>query len=222
MSIYTLIPQKSLDAFIHTGSLSEVLSALIIDPDEAEDYVREHGNDAPHSMRDFMNLGRKALTSALQTTAEWTLRYGDPERAIRGIVRWDRRLGIWCCCAAVGPLLSLMPASEERPRAAVEAALGWAARKVNSRKAAAASQRSENAAEELAERGMILESTIAQAASLPMWSVGFDDAYTGRADPQYAENFINDLLFAHRFLRTENAPALICNQIADACLRFPR
>ena len=43
----------------------------------------------------------------------------------RNISRWDSRLGVWCAAACAESVLRFVPAGEDRPRLAVEAAKDW-------------------------------------------------------------------------------------------------
>jgi hypothetical protein len=124
---YTLIPNQSFDAYVRRGTLREVLCALIVQPEEAEDMAEEHGvEETPHSMGAFeLAGGSKAVSAALQTTAEWTMRQHVADDAILQIAKWNSRLGVWCACQVAREALRYVIPGEERPRIAIETAERW-------------------------------------------------------------------------------------------------
>jgi len=57
--------------------------------------------------------------------ASWTMSSNDAAVAISALARWDYRLAMWCACAVAETTLNLVPAGENRPRVAIEAARSW-------------------------------------------------------------------------------------------------
>lgn len=111
---YTEVPLRSFEAMAFEGNLSEVLLALIVDPNEAEDVSLTIQNvydtkieldfegkiiSAPITLEDFQNLPSKNAFEQLKITlSQWAMTKSSTD-AIIEIARWDRRLGAWCACA---------------------------------------------------------------------------------------------------------------------------
>jgi hypothetical protein len=56
---------------------------------------------------------------------EWIMEQDNGENAIYLITNWDKRLGVWLAAAVAETALRFVPASEERPARAVQAARDW-------------------------------------------------------------------------------------------------
>lgn len=124
---YTLIHPKSFKAYVRRGTLREVLCALIVQPEEAEDIAEEYGFSAtPHAMKDFeLAGGSKAVSAALQTIAEWTMRQSGADVAIVQITQWNRRLGVWCACQTSKMLLGEVSSDVEPFKELISLIEGW-------------------------------------------------------------------------------------------------
>ena len=97
------IPSKSWKAYVRyePPPLADVMCALIVDPDEAEDAVREFGRKLPHQLKDFRDRGNMFYEVALQTIASWIEiqdhRMGDWSEELYG---YDLMLYGWCIAYA--------------------------------------------------------------------------------------------------------------------------
>jgi hypothetical protein len=117
------------EAYARRGAatLEQVLCAAIVDPANAEDASEEYGVEGtPHSLRDFWEWrGATGIDLALQIAAQWTMQQKKADAAIRQIITWDRRVGVWCACQVAREALRFVPEGEVRPRIAVETAERW-------------------------------------------------------------------------------------------------
>jgi len=127
--IYTEIQQRSYDALVRSGTLEEVLLALITDPLAAEDVADEleaktRKLPALHPNA-FAELGANVIAAWKITIAQWAMTQADVLSALLSLVTYDRRLGVWCTCQVVRDALRFVPASERRPRVAIETTEAW-------------------------------------------------------------------------------------------------
>lgn len=121
--IYTMIPQRSFDAYVsRSKQLKEILCALIVDPDEAHDAALEYGvQNTPHQYEDFKSLGMKSVEKMLSTISLWA-RNRDSREAMADIVDWNMTLGLWCGCSVARMSIQFADAASNRPRLAIEKA----------------------------------------------------------------------------------------------------
>ena len=140
---YTEIYQRSFDAIVKNGWLSEILLALITDPLEAEDLAERLERDsletlwilpttrgerrylAPTSLEDFRSLSLDAKTSWHITMAQWVMRFKEANVALQSLIRYDRKLGAWCVCQVAREALRFVPNGELRPLVAIETTEAW-------------------------------------------------------------------------------------------------
>lgn len=122
--LYTLVPNRSIDAYVKYGTLDEVLCALIVDPDEAYDAARECGvKNTPHSLRDFeISTGSSGVSAALQTVAEWTMNQPEARIAMRQIGPWDRYVACWCASQCVRIAVMYSTSQDQRLIKVIETA----------------------------------------------------------------------------------------------------
>lgn len=142
--VYTEVPQRSYDAIVKEGWLSELLLALITDPLEAEDLarnlvrdpakqsiaIRQHGGDyavypAPVSPRDFADLGANAIASWKITISQGISNQQGQGIGLYPLAKYNTRLGSWCVCQVVRLVLPMVRKGDDRPKKAVEAAEAW-------------------------------------------------------------------------------------------------
>lgn len=88
----------------------------------------------PRSLAESIRLGEKGTRGDLENylrsvLIQWVMSDRPTGSIVRETVRtisvWDRRLGVWCAAACAEAVLRFVPAGENRPRLAVEAAKKW-------------------------------------------------------------------------------------------------
>jgi len=188
-SYYTEIPQRSFEAIVKNGYLSEVLMALLVDPLEAED-VAESIKDrtdaaikleangyivsAPIGLADFQNLPSKDAFEKLKITlSQWVMTTKRASGALRELTMWDRRFGVWCACQVAREALRFIPRSEPRPLRAIKTAEAWVRGMATEDQVDVAAQAAETCAE-IAENeyGDYLVFEASSAASSAAYTVG--------------------------------------------------
>lgn len=142
-SYYTEIPLRSFDATVKNGWLSEVLTALLVDPLEAEDVAETLARSdttyrmvfslrdgvrepVPISLEYFMSLPSKSVFERLKiTVAQWIMTQPDAMQAAYETTAWDQRFGVWCTCQAVRVCLPNVRFDDPNPSDAIAAAERW-------------------------------------------------------------------------------------------------
>ena len=127
--VFTEIPQRSYNALVRKGTLEEVLLALITDPLAAEDVADEleaKTRKLPAVTPSvFADLGANALSAWKITVAQWVMTQADARPALRALIAYDRRLGVWGACQVAREALSYVFVGEDRPRIAIETTEAW-------------------------------------------------------------------------------------------------
>jgi hypothetical protein len=108
----------------------------IPEPRSLIDCVRLADSGTRGDLRDYL---RGVLT-------EWIMEQENGENAIYLITNWDKRLGVWLAAAVAETALRFVPASEERPARAVQAARDWVYGSANYLDVSAAASNASNAA----------------------------------------------------------------------------
>jgi hypothetical protein len=140
-NVFTEIDSKSYAAIVKNGYLSEVLLALLVDPLEAADMADSIQRiqatrielafdgkiiDAPITLKDFHSLPSKDAFEKLKITlSQWVKTTDVASEALRVLSIWDRRFCVWSACAVARESLRYVPAEEQRPLRAIEAAEAW-------------------------------------------------------------------------------------------------
>jgi len=138
---FTEIPQRSFDAIVKNGYLSEVLVALLVDPLEADDVAESiyrktetairlsanyHIFSATIELADFQGLPSKDAFEKLKITiSQWVMTTNRADDALRVLAMWDRRFGVWCACQVARDALRFVPSGEQRQLRAIEATEAW-------------------------------------------------------------------------------------------------
>lgn len=125
--VFTLVPLRSYSAYVKSDppALDELMCALMVDPLEAEDAAAESGMEMPHALANFASLGRRPYTAALQTIAQWVEEQEEARPALRGLMKYNNKLGTWCACQLARASLLYVSADEPRPRAIIELTESW-------------------------------------------------------------------------------------------------
>lgn len=132
--IYTMIPERSWRAVMSAAgrqddstrplSLSMVMAALAVDPDEAAD-MAEAGR-LPFLKTNFDTFARDGrIVPMLQTIAQWTMQQADAGDAVEVIMRWNAKLGVWCACKVAREALPMVPARMSSPLRLLDALEAW-------------------------------------------------------------------------------------------------
>ena len=113
--VYTLIPQRSYDAIVGRGdaSLPDLLTAIVVDPDEADD-VAKQGISVDYSFDEIAYRGGHLVSEALNSVAIWL--NGRESRfpvSVGEISRWEPRLGAWILCSLIENLAPFVASSDE-------------------------------------------------------------------------------------------------------------
>lgn len=155
---FPLIPQRSYDAIVRNGWLSEVLLALIVDPLEAEevaaklyrnlhyrllfkDYLsmmlfRDHPSmsenaaDMPIGVDDFVRQGANATDAWRQVVAQWVRLQKDARPALRSLVVYNRWLGAWCSSHVAREVLDIVAGNKDRLLKQINVAEDWSCGKL--------------------------------------------------------------------------------------------
>lgn len=98
--VFTLVPERSYKAFVKDKlpTLDELMCALVVDPDEAQDVAKERKLRIPHGLPVFADLGRVPYTAALQTIAQWMMQQPVEGAPLDLLAKYDRRLVAWIAC----------------------------------------------------------------------------------------------------------------------------
>lgn len=222
--IYTMIPQRSFDAYVKRGDIVEVMCALIVDPNQAYAMAREYGvRDTPHSLSDFEKAGGSdAVETALLAASIWTMQQGSADTAISDIVYWDRRVAVWCACQVARTVLRFIPAGEDKSLRAIITAEAWVdgradisqvrASAMELRKTyrpSATSYSNANASAHYAAESAISDSAAFNAVRMAAQAIVY-------SHPDYrTPGFDSGVAVREELVRLREV-------IADACLTFPR
>lgn len=141
--VFTEVPQRSYNAIVGNGWLSEVLLALVVDPLEAEDLaatirrgagirldiVPAHSGSKPYpapvTVADFASAGANVLSTWRITVAQWVRTQSEAQDALSALVEYDRRIGVWCACQVARQVLRYVDDRRQRSRTAIETAESW-------------------------------------------------------------------------------------------------
>lgn len=82
-------------------SLYEVMGALALAPEEAEDAVSEEGFLDYSRLEHFFSLpDPHGTTAALETIQQWLLRQKDRPQSFASLANYNHRLSVWCALVA--------------------------------------------------------------------------------------------------------------------------
>lgn len=114
--VFTLVPERSYKAFVkgNLPTLDELMCALVVDPDEAQDVAKERKLRIPHALPVFADLGRAPYTAALQTIAQWIMQQPIDGAPLDLLARYDRRLLAWIACQVARESLRFAHDYEEK------------------------------------------------------------------------------------------------------------
>ncbi len=141
---YTEVHRRSFDAIVKNGWLSEILMALIADPDNSmdlADVLRRNGKDqslsidlqrrgerphpAPISVSEFADRGTWAVDRWRITLAQWAMSFKEARPALHSLTLYDRRLGVWCACQVAREALRYTPDVGNSARVSIETTEAW-------------------------------------------------------------------------------------------------
>lgn len=99
---YDHISPAMYDAYVRTGSLSEVICAVVSDPKMDPARASRLGAEGtPHSMGCIEKIGATRQRQLNETVRQWVLLQSSPSRAISSICEWSRHFAAWCLCGAL-------------------------------------------------------------------------------------------------------------------------
>lgn len=144
---FPLIPQRSYDAIVRNGWLSEVLLALIVDPLEAEDFALGVGrykeyerlyNEHPYAPHralpihadDFVKQGSNATDAWRQVIMQWVGQQKDARPALSSLTLYNRWLGAWCVSHVAREVLDLVAGNKDSLLKQINATEDWACGKL--------------------------------------------------------------------------------------------
>lgn len=237
---YTEIYQRSFDAIVKNGWLSEILLALITDPLEAEDFAErlertspealwilpygkgERRCPAPIFIEDFKMLSMNAETQWRVTLAKWVMRFAQADEAVRSLIYYETRVGVWAACQVVREAMRFIPADEDRPVEAVIRTERWASAKGTAAEATKAGDAALECSEELAGENAVAEDS-AYAAYLVSNSISY------RPEAEYAVEVTAGVLASAYYkyesirwnIKRDSELVRLREVVANACMTFP-
>lgn len=228
--IYTEIQQQSYDALVRTGTLEEVLLALMTDPlaaedvaDELEAKTRKMPTLAPSV---FADLGANVIDAWRITIAQWVMTQVETQPALRALIMYDRRLGVWCACRVVREALRFVPDGEDRPRRAIETTEAWIAGKASIEQVSLAGYAARDAAYATSVAAWAAEIAVAStyAAAYAAWAA--DEAVSAAyAAARAADAYATSVAYAYgsaKWNAARDAELVRFRKVvANACMTFP-